>query len=621
MAQHIEVAHEALIQNWPRLDDWLDQDRDYLLWRQSLRPFVTLWKTHQNDPDTLLRGTLLQTALNWERQRSEDLGPDEKFYIAESRVLESQLQHEKARRRRLNVSSISAVTALVIACFMIGLMASLSSNKTKSASNYLGQASLREQRGEYGAAINDYTAALKLNPNLPSAYLGRARVYYLEGGEANYRNAIADYNEFFRLVGDSISGKELAIAYDGRGQAYLRVNDLINAESDFTFALGLDQNFALASYDLGSLLAKKGQFDEAIKYFTQAINTKEGFYSAYLGRGKAYFTRGKTLNQQNDIESALSDFTKAQFLKDEEAEPYLRIGLIHYERKDYKSAIESYENALRYENQYGEASNALGEAYVQTGQLDKAISAFKDAVGDRYVQAHYNLGLAYKAKGELDNAINSLQAFISNPPYNSPDISEAFLVLGEAFALKGEHEAAIQNYSIAISIEPQAGDAYFSRGESYFKTGDKAKAISDLLTYLKSPTNETRLYQARQYLEQLDFVPPTDAVQIYLHYNKTIDPALLGKVEAALDQRFDKIKRIQGDADLASIRFFQNSFRTHAKNIRDIVQSVYASNNTPQNFQIGKFPDSTRKDAYGWIEIWLPVTKPPASTPAVVPNP
>ena len=39
----VEVAHEALIQNWKRLRDWLDEDREFLLWHQRLRGAVAEW--------------------------------------------------------------------------------------------------------------------------------------------------------------------------------------------------------------------------------------------------------------------------------------------------------------------------------------------------------------------------------------------------------------------------------------------------------------------------------------------------------------------------------------------------------------------------------------------------
>ena len=34
----VEVAHEALFRSWQRLRAWLDQDREFLLWRRRLAP-------------------------------------------------------------------------------------------------------------------------------------------------------------------------------------------------------------------------------------------------------------------------------------------------------------------------------------------------------------------------------------------------------------------------------------------------------------------------------------------------------------------------------------------------------------------------------------------------------
>jgi tetratricopeptide (TPR) repeat protein len=621
MALQIEVAHEALIQNWRRLGDWLNQDREYLLWRQTLRSAVELWKENKNDRDTLLRGTLLQTASDWESKRGKDLGPDEKAYITESRNLETLLEREKIRRQRWNRIWYGAVALLVITCVGIWWMSSKSTKKTITASGYLGQASLYEQRGDYNSAIDAYDKALILSPELPFAYLGRAKVYYRLGGEANYRNAIADYTDFINLVRDVIPAHDLALAYDGRGQAYMQLNDFDNARKDFTTAIERDSHSAQALYDLGLLFVRQGKPDEAIKWYTQSIASDANFYSAYLSRGKALFLRYKTSNRAEDLNSALADFYQAHYLKGDAAEPYLNIGLVYNERGDSKKAVESYEEALKHNNNYGEAYNALGEAYVQLHQLEKAITNFNDAAQRGYIRAYYNLGLAYKDKDEFENAIKSLQTFIDN----APDNGEAFLPLGEAYALKGDQQAAIQNYSKSLELKPEQSDAYFGRGESYLKTGDKEKAKNDLLAFIKSttnqktPTTQPRLSKARQHLEQLDFEPPIDFVQIHLHFDKSIDEAFLERVKTALrDKRFNRISSTPAEAPQASIKYFQAPFKKRAEEVHDIVKGVYGPNDSP-NFKPHKFPDPMKKDAYGWIEVWLPASH--AAAPAPSPNP
>ena len=44
LGQTVEVAHEALISNWRTLRAWVNEDREFLLWRDRLYPLVAEWK-------------------------------------------------------------------------------------------------------------------------------------------------------------------------------------------------------------------------------------------------------------------------------------------------------------------------------------------------------------------------------------------------------------------------------------------------------------------------------------------------------------------------------------------------------------------------------------------------
>ena len=58
----VEITHEALIRGWPRLRQWIDQDRASLLIRQHLNEAAAAWERSRRDPSYLYRGTLLQAA-------------------------------------------------------------------------------------------------------------------------------------------------------------------------------------------------------------------------------------------------------------------------------------------------------------------------------------------------------------------------------------------------------------------------------------------------------------------------------------------------------------------------------------------------------------------------------
>jgi hypothetical protein len=78
----VEVAHEALIRNWKRLVNWLKTDREFLLWRERLRALLEAFDPA--DPETLLRGPLLDEAERWFVQRAGDLSEDERKFIGAS---------------------------------------------------------------------------------------------------------------------------------------------------------------------------------------------------------------------------------------------------------------------------------------------------------------------------------------------------------------------------------------------------------------------------------------------------------------------------------------------------------------------------------------------------------
>jgi hypothetical protein len=70
--QTVEVAHEALISNWGTLRAWVNEDREFLLWRDRLGPLVAEWERAQESDQAVLRGPLLIEAQKWFEQRRSD---------------------------------------------------------------------------------------------------------------------------------------------------------------------------------------------------------------------------------------------------------------------------------------------------------------------------------------------------------------------------------------------------------------------------------------------------------------------------------------------------------------------------------------------------------------------
>ncbi|MFI2431630.1 hypothetical protein [Streptomyces sp. NPDC018960] len=64
-ADTVEITHEALLHAWPRLRDWIDEDRGGNLLRQRLEEDGRAWEDSHRDSSLLYRGSRLEQAHNW----------------------------------------------------------------------------------------------------------------------------------------------------------------------------------------------------------------------------------------------------------------------------------------------------------------------------------------------------------------------------------------------------------------------------------------------------------------------------------------------------------------------------------------------------------------------------
>lgn len=66
-AETVEITHEALLHAWPRLRDWIDEDRNDNLLRQRLEEDGRTWEDSARDTSLLYRGSRLEQARAWRK--------------------------------------------------------------------------------------------------------------------------------------------------------------------------------------------------------------------------------------------------------------------------------------------------------------------------------------------------------------------------------------------------------------------------------------------------------------------------------------------------------------------------------------------------------------------------
>ncbi|MGW0515725.1 nSTAND1 domain-containing NTPase [Crossiella sp. NPDC003009] len=100
----VELAHEALIRCWPRLRDWLAEDREGLRTHRQLTEAADAWVALDRDPGALYRGARLAAARDWAAGRSAEgvlSGREREFLTASQREREREQAAARRRTRRL----------------------------------------------------------------------------------------------------------------------------------------------------------------------------------------------------------------------------------------------------------------------------------------------------------------------------------------------------------------------------------------------------------------------------------------------------------------------------------------------------------------------------------------
>lgn len=96
----VEVAHEALIREWPRLRTWLLEEREALLTQRRIRDAALEWQRLQRDPSSLYRGLQLEQALAWAADHQAELNELERAFLDAS-LFEKQRTHAETTRQLL----------------------------------------------------------------------------------------------------------------------------------------------------------------------------------------------------------------------------------------------------------------------------------------------------------------------------------------------------------------------------------------------------------------------------------------------------------------------------------------------------------------------------------------
>lgn len=163
-SQTVEIAHEAIIQTWPRLRGWIDETRDELRMRQRIDRAAAEWDGQDRNPALLYRGTPLDAALEWAGAAPDQLSAlDRDFLETSEGVRRAEREEAEAvarRRQRVRWVAISALGTLAAAAVIATLVALVALQRSQNDARDAREAStLANERFARALATQSMSAA------------------------------------------------------------------------------------------------------------------------------------------------------------------------------------------------------------------------------------------------------------------------------------------------------------------------------------------------------------------------------------------------------------------------------------------------------------------------------
>jgi protein O-mannosyl-transferase len=204
-------------------------------------------------------------------------------------------------------------------------------------------------------------------------------------------------------------------------------------------------NNEMSHYNLGFAFDKKGEMDQAIAEYREALRIRPNY-------GEALNNLGLALLQQGKVDEAMEYLQQAYQAGPNRAEPCVNIGSALLRKGRIDEAIARFQEALQLKADNPTAYNNLGDAFLQKGDVASASANYEKtlALDPDYPEANYSLGNILLQNGRIDEAI----AYFIKAVHAKPDYAKAYNNLGNALAQKGREKDAIASYEKAWQLEP-----------------------------------------------------------------------------------------------------------------------------------------------------------------------
>lgn len=305
---------------------------------------------------------------------------------------------------------------------------------------YLAIGRIYDQSGKIDSAILYYNKTIEESGGNHQAHFQLAKLYF------NKR----DYNEALNEINSAIDLFESELEYrDLRRRLYIKLNKKDLANEEYGYILSKDFSY-FGNYEQEAKEAnEKGNYQESIELYTQAIELNEYNVTLLNERGWVY-------HKLMQYDSALVDFKKSITISPGYYN-YFSAAYTYDLLDSVEKAIEFYDMSLELKSDYHLAYNNRGYEYYRLGNIEKAIENYSLSIQfkDDYHLSYHNRGSIYFEQGDYQKAIEDYKKAKERTSYTSGIVYDMAL----AYDKLKDKEEAIYNFNEYIRLAQNSDTA------------------------------------------------------------------------------------------------------------------------------------------------------------------
>ncbi|MDF1665086.1 MAG: tetratricopeptide repeat protein [Planctomycetota bacterium] len=336
---------------------------------------------------------------------------------------------------------------------------------------------------------------------------------FMKGLKAGKRGDIDEALEYFNDA--EKYNQNFYWIYIRRAIIYFQKNDLKKAFNEYKIAVQLDPLNALAFNNRGHIYQVQKQYQKALEDFNRAISLRPQFAMAYLNRGILRWNLRDTLGARRDFTLAIQSNPSFKVRVDrflaqnddnqskglpKDARSFNQRGFKFMNAKKYKRAIQDFDQAIKLNPNQSPAYTNRGICRFHLGNFEGALSDYNKSIAYKpFALTHNNRGYLFMERKQYQKALQDFNIAIKIDPrcssaYNNRALLHSYL---------GKHREAIQDYDQCLLITPTMTESYYNRALSKEKIGDKKGAIEDYEQLIQLRPNDAKIPQWKTAIQQL----------------------------------------------------------------------------------------------------------------------